>query len=183
MKYEKLELPEVIVISPNSIKDERGEFFESYNKKMFEKITNLKKDFVQDNYSISKKNVLRGLHYQIEPYEQGKLVKVVKGEIFDVAIDIRKGSPTYKKYVSRILSEDNREQLWIPNGFAHGFLVLSEIAEVSYKCTDYYSKESERSIIWNDKSINISWPISGKPILSKKDTEAKELNNNFNNNI
>ena len=179
MKFEKLELSEVIIISPNSIKDERGEFYESFNKKIFEKITNLKINFVQDNYSISKKNVLRGLHYQIDPYEQGKLVRVIKGEVYDVAIDIRKDSPTYKKYVSRLLSEDNREQMWIPPGFAHGFLVLSEIAEVSYKCTNFYSKESERSIIWNDKSIKINWPISGNPILSKKDNEANDLNNNI----
>ena len=179
MKFEKLELSEVIIISPNSIKDERGEFYESFNKKIFEKITNLKINFVQDNYSISKKNVLRGLHYQIDPYEQGKLVRVIKGKVYDVAIDIRKDSPTYKKYVSRLLSEDNREQMWIPPGFAHGFLVLSEIAEVSYKCTNFYSKESERSIIWNDKSIKINWPISGNPILSKKDNEANDLNNNI----
>jgi dTDP-4-dehydrorhamnose 3,5-epimerase len=167
-------IPEVLVIEPKVFGDERGFFFESFNQAKFEAAIGRQVSFVQDNHSKSAKNVLRGLHYQIQQ-PQGKLVRVVQGEVFDVAVDIRKNSPTFGKWVGEILSADNKKQLWVPEGFAHGFVVLSESAEFLYKTTDYYAPEYERSILWNDPAIAVKWPILGEPILSIKDQQAKTL--------
>ena len=174
MNYRKLEIPEVVLFEPKCFEDERGFFFESFNQKIFEEATGLKREFVQDNHSKSVKGVLRGLHYQLPPMAQGKLVRVTQGEVFDVAVDIRKGSPTFGKWVGEILSADNRRQLWIPEGFAHGFLTLSDTAEFLYKTTSFYSKELERSIIWNDPDIGINWQ-QDLPALSEKDMQAGTL--------
>ena len=153
--------------------DGRGFFFESFNQKAFEEATGLERVFVQDNHSKSQKGVLRGLHYQLPPMAQGKLVRVVQGEVFDVAVDIRKSSPTFGKWVGALLSADNKAQFWIPEGFAHGFITLSDSAEFLYKTTNYYSPEHESSIIWNDPLLGIDWPqIDIEPSLSKKDNEA-----------
>ncbi|HCN5511414.1 TPA: dTDP-4-dehydrorhamnose 3,5-epimerase, partial [Escherichia coli] len=150
--------------------DERGFFMESFNQKVFEEAVGRKVEFVQDNHSKSNRGVLRGLHYQLEPYAQGKLVRCVVGEVFDVAVDIRKSSPTFGKWVGVNLSSENMRQLWIPEGFAHGFLVLSDTAEFLYKTTKYYHPESDSGIIWNDKNIGICWPLREKPIISEKDS-------------
>ena len=153
--------------------DERGFFFESYNEKVFNEATGISPRFVQDNHSKSVKGVLRGLHYQLPPRAQGKLVRVVQGEVFDVAVDIRKDSPTFGQWVGEILSADNKKQLWIPPGFAHGFLTLSDTAEFLYKTTDTWSPDNERAIIWNDQSLNIDWPLNGLvPTLAAKDAAA-----------
>lgn len=146
-------------------------FFESFNQQLFENVVNKKVNFVQDNHSRSAKNVLRGLHYQIE-HAQGKLVRVISGAVFDVAVDIRKNSPTFGKWVGEILSADNQKQLWIPEGFAHGFITLTDSAEFLYKTTDYYSPQHECCIIWNDPTINIKWPKGADPILSNKDKQG-----------
>jgi dTDP-4-dehydrorhamnose 3,5-epimerase len=167
-------IPEVLVIEPKVFGDERGFFFESFNQAKFEAAIGRQVSFVQDNHSKSAKNVLRGLHYQIQQ-PQGKLVRVVQGEVFDVAVDIRKSSPTFGKWVGEILSADNKKQLWVPEGFAHGFVVLSESAEFLYKTTDYYAPEYEGSILWNDPDIAVKWPIIGEPILAIKDQQAKTL--------
>lgn len=167
-------IPEVLIIEPKVFGDERGFFFESFNQAKFEAAIGRQVNFVQDNHSKSAKHVLRGLHYQIQQ-PQGKLVRVVQGEVFDVAVDIRKNSPTFGKWVGQILSAENKKQLWVPEGFAHGFVVLSESAEFLYKTTDYYAPEFERSIIWNDPDISIVWPIQAAPILSAKDQQAKTL--------
>ena len=151
-------LEEVKIIEPEVFKDERGFFFESFNLKRFEKIIGSKVLFVQDNHSKSNYGVLRGLHYQLPPFEQGKLLRVISGEIFDVAIDIRKSSPNFGKWIGINISAVNKKQIWIPKGFAHGFLTLSEFAEVQYKTTDYWSKKHERIINWRDPSIDINWP-------------------------
>lgn len=164
-------IPDVLIIEPKVFGDERGFFFESFNQKIWEKKTGVKTAFVQDNHSRSAKNVLRGLHYQIKQ-PQGKLVRAIAGEVFDVAVDIRKGSPTFGKWVGEILSATNKRQLWVPPGFAHGFVVLSDTAEFLYKTTDYWAPEYERSIIWNDPDLAIEWPFDGEPILAKKDAEA-----------
>jgi dTDP-4-dehydrorhamnose 3,5-epimerase len=164
-------IPDVLIIEPKVFGDERGFFFESFNQKIWEEKTGVKTAFVQDNHSRSTKNVLRGLHYQIKQ-PQGKLVRVIAGEVFDVAVDIRRGSPTLGKWVGEILSAANKRQLWVPPGFAHGFVVLSETAEFLYKTTDYWAPEYERSIIWNDPDLAIEWPFDGEPILAKKDAEA-----------
>ena len=169
-----LEIPDVLVIEPKLFSDERGFFFESFNQAAFEIAVGKPVTFVQDNHSRSVKNVLRGLHYQIEQ-PQGKLVRVIQGEIFDVAVDIRKNSSTFGKWVSEILSADNKKQLWVPKGFAHGFLVLSDIAEVLYKSTDYYAPEFERCIAWNDPTVAIKWCNKKPPVLSAKDKYAKSL--------
>lgn len=174
MKITPTAIPDVLVIEPKVFGDERGFFFESFNQAKFESFIGRKVNFVQDNHSKSVKNVLRGLHYQIQQ-PQGKLVRVVQGEVFDVAVDIRKSSPTFGKWVGEVLSADNKKQLWVPEGFAHGFVVLSETAEFLYKTTDYYAPEYERSIVWNDPTIAIQWPINGEPILSAKDHQAKTL--------
>lgn len=152
--------------------DDRGFFFESFNKKDFSKKLNFNSDFVQDNHSRSSYGVLRGLHYQMPPYDQGKLVRVLSGKVFDVAVDIRKKSKTFGQWVSVILSVDNKKQIWIPPGFAHGFLVLSDGADVIYKTTNFYNNHSERSIIWNDPELNIDWPLLDNIKLSQKDLSA-----------
>ena len=167
-------LPEVLILEPKVFGDERGFFFESFNSKELEQATGLKRNFVQDNHSKSSQGVLRGLHYQIEQ-PQGKLVRVTQGEVFDVAVDIRKSSPNFGKWVGVHLSADNKRQLWVPEGFAHGFLTLSETAEFLYKTTDYYAPEFERCIAWNDPALGIQWPTAGQPSLSEKDKQAKRL--------
>lgn len=174
MKITPTAIPDVLIIEPKVFGDERGFFFESFNQAKFESFIGRQVNFVQDNHSKSVKNVLRGLHYQIQQ-PQGKLVRIVQGEVFDVAVDIRKSSPTFGKWVGEVLSADNKKQLWVPEGFAHGFVVLSETAECLYKTTDYYAPEFERSIIWNDPTIDIKWPVNGEPILSAKDQQAKTL--------
>lgn len=171
MQATKLSIPDVILFEPEVFGDERGFFFESFNSRVFEETTGLKRNFVQDNHSRSTKNVLRGLHYQIQ-HPQGKLVRVTVGEVFDVAVDIRKSSPTFGKWVGAMLSTENKRMLWVPEGFAHGFVVLSAVAEFLYKTTDYWYPEFERSIAWDDPDIAIEWPIDGKPVLAKKDVEG-----------
>lgn len=168
MKIIPTKIPDVFVFEPRVFGDDRGFFFESFNERVFMEQTGLNVRFVQDNHSKSAKNVLRGLHYQIvQP--QGKLVRVVAGEVFDVAVDLRKNSPTFGQWVGETLSGENKKQLWVPAGFAHGFLVISDDAEFLYKTTDYYAPEYERCIIWNDPMLNIDWPILGPPSLSSKD--------------
>lgn len=167
-------LPEVLILEPRVFGDDRGFFFESFNVRDFEQATGLKRNFVQDNHSRSTKNVLRGLHYQIQQ-PQGKLVRVVSGRVFDVAVDIRSSSPTFGKWVGVELSAENKRELWVPEGFGHGFVVLSESAEFLYKTTDYYAPEFERSLRWDDPALGIEWPIEGVPILSKKDRDAPTL--------
>ena len=167
-------IPDVLLIEPKVFDDERGFFFESFNHAKFEAAIGRQVKFVQDNHSKSAKNVLRGLHYQIQQ-TQGKLVRVVQGEVFDVTVDIRKSSPTFGRWVGEVLSADNNKQLWVPDCFAHGFLVHSDAAEFLYKTTDYYAPEFERSIIWNDPDIAIKWPLDVEPVLSVKDQQAKTL--------
>lgn len=169
MNVKPLAIRDVLLIEPKVFGDERGFFFESFNQKVFNELTGLDVQFVQDNHSRSAKNVLRGLHYQLPPKAQGKLVRAVVGEVFDVAVDIRKDSPTFGKWVGEVLSADNKRQLWIPPGFAHGFLVLSEAAEFLYKTTDYYAPEFECCIRWDDPDLAIKWPIGERPQLSPKD--------------
>lgn len=161
------------MIQPKVFKDNRGYFFEVFKKEQYQKLLGIEYEFVQDNYSHSRRDVLRGLHFQREN-PQGKLVRVVNGKVFDVAVDIRKDSLTYGKWIGVILSEENKTQLWIPPGFAHGFLVLSDFADFEYKCTNYYDPLSEECLLWNDPTLNISWPISN-PILSEKDKSGKVL--------
>ncbi len=175
MKVTSLAIADVLLIEPKVFGDERGFFYESFNQQRFNEATGLGYDFVQDNHSKSAKGVLRGLHYQLPPKAQGKLVRVVAGEVFDVAVDIRKDSPTFGQWVGEILSADNKRQLWIPPGLAHGFLVLSESAEFLYKTTDYYAPELERCIRWDDQDLAIEWPIIGEPVLSGKDAQGKRL--------
>ncbi|MEH2357384.1 dTDP-4-dehydrorhamnose 3,5-epimerase [Nostoc sp.] len=167
-------IPEVLQIEPQIFGDDRGFFFEAYNQQKFAQEIGIVTNFVQDNHSCSKQNVLRGLHYQIQQ-PQGKLIRAVVGTIFDVAVDIRKSSPTFGKWVGSELSAENKRILWIPLGFAHGFLVLSEIAEVLYKTTDYYAPQSDRTILWNDPDLAIDWPLSAPPILSAKDQAGKSF--------
>ena len=167
-------IPDVLIIEPKVFGDERGFFFESFNRRQFAELIGRKVDFVQDNHSRSAKNVLRGLHYQIQQ-PQGKLVRVVQGAVFDVAVDIRRSSLTFGQHVGVELSADNKRMLWVPEGFAHGFVVLSDTAEFLYKSTDYWTPEFERSIAWNDPAIGIQWPIQGEPSLSVKDQQAKAL--------
>jgi dTDP-4-dehydrorhamnose 3,5-epimerase len=172
MKASQTELEGVLLVEPNVHHDSRGRFFESYAKEKFRAV-GIQEDFVQDNQSLSNKNVLRGLHYRVDP-EQAKLVRVVKGEVFDVVVDIRKSSPTFGKWQSFILSDTNHHQLYVPVGFAHGFCVLSYTAEFLYKVSEYYSWEKEKGIIWDDPDIGIDWPISN-PILSDKDKSNPSL--------
>ena len=169
-------IPDVKIIKSPLFEDERGFFFESFNHKKFEEIVGAKIAFAQDNHSKSIKGVLRGLHYQVPPFAQGKLVRVVQGEVFDVAVDIRKSSKTFGQWVGETLSADNKKQFWIPAGFAHGFITLSETAEFLYKTTDYYSKEHERSIRWDDPILDIQWPNHIHPVLSEKDKNADPFN-------
>jgi dTDP-4-dehydrorhamnose 3,5-epimerase len=165
------DIPEVFIIEPRVFEDDRGIFFESSNERAFAEKTGVVTHFVQSNHSRSVKNVLRGLHYQIQQ-PQGKLVRVVVGEVFDVAVDLRKSSPTYGQWVSSLLSAQNRRQLWIPEGFAHGFYVVSEVAEVLYKTTDYYAPQYERCVIWDDPDLAIAWPLTADPVLSAKDQKG-----------
>lgn len=174
MKATKQSIPEVILFEPKVFGDERGFFFESFNHKAFVEAVGHDVAFVQDNHSKSSKGVLRGLHYQIQQ-PQGKLVRVVQGEVFDVAVDIRRSSPSFGQWVGVVLNETNKHQLWVPPGFAHGFVVLSETAEFLYKTTDYYAPEHERSIVWNDNDLAIEWPIPVPPKLSAKDLAGKAL--------
>ena len=175
MNVIKTTIPDVIILEPNVFGDDRGFFYESFNQASFEEGIGHNVTFVQDNHSKSIKNVLRGLHYQIDQ-PQGKLVRVVSGEVFDVAVDIRKSSPTFGQWVGEIISAKNKRQLWVPEGFAHGFLTLSETAEFLYKTTNYYAPQFERCIAWDDPSLKIGWPIYEElPILSEKDTLGKKL--------
>ncbi|WP_330204122.1 dTDP-4-dehydrorhamnose 3,5-epimerase [Cyanobacterium sp. Dongsha4] len=168
------EIPEVFIIQPKVFQDDRGFFYESFNARTFQEKTGLNPNFVQDNHSHSQRNVLRGLHYQVQQ-KQAKLVRVINGEILDVAVDIRKSSPTFTKWVAVKLSAENQKQLWIPEGFAHGFLVLSETADVLYKTNNFYSSQHDRSIRWNDPEIALNWNLKETPILSEKDKNAPLL--------
>ncbi len=175
MKIQKLSIPEVLLIQPSVYLDNRGSFFESFNEKKFQELSGLDIHFVQDNVSYSKKGVLRGLHFQLPPFQQAKLVQVLKGSVLDVAVDVREDSPTYGKYISEVLSEENHCQLFIPRGFAHGFLALTDEVIFSYKCDNYYAPNHDSGIIYNDPSIGINW---GKEIefnISSKDLELKHL--------
>jgi dTDP-4-dehydrorhamnose 3,5-epimerase len=174
MQVVKTTIPEVLIFEPKVFGDERGFFFESFNQKIFHEATGLKPDFVQDNHSRSARDVLRGLHYQVRQ-AQGKLVRVTAGEVFDVAVDIRKGSATFGQWVGAHLSAENKRQMWVPEGFAHGFLVISEFAEFLYKTTDFYAPDHERCIRWDDPEIAIAWPTQGPPTLSVKDQQGKLL--------
>ena len=176
MKATPLAIPELVLIEPKVFSDQRGSFFESFNHAQFEQAVGQSINFVQDNQSHSVKNVLRGLHYQIQQ-PQGKLVRVLSGEIFDVAVDIRKSSPTYGQSVGVELSDSNHRQLWIPPGFAHGFLVTSNTAVVLYKVTNYYDPQSERCIVWSDRDLAINWPIGMQPLLSTKDQAGLAFKN------
>ena len=174
MKVISTAIPDLLIIEPKVFGDDRGFFYESFNQKAFEHVTGLDAQFVQDNHSCSAKNVLRGLHYQIQQ-PQGKLVRVVQGAVFDVAVDIRRSSPTFGEHVALELSAENKRMLWVPAGFAHGFMVISEMAEFLYKTTDYYAPEFERCLAWNAPDIAIQWPINGEPALSAKDRDGQRL--------
>ena len=175
MQFEKLAIPDVVLFTPKVFGDERGFFFESFNQNVFEQAPGTAPAFVQDNHSKSVRGVLRGLHYQLPPHAQGKLVRVVQGAVFDVAVDIRRSSPTFGCWVGALLSADNKRQLWIPPGFAHGFVTLSDTAEFLYKTTDFYAPGAERAIIWNDPTIGVDWGYDGTPVLSGKDQQALPL--------
>jgi dTDP-4-dehydrorhamnose 3,5-epimerase len=170
MKVTPLSIPDVLLIEPNVFEDSRGFFFESFREDIFRKETSLNVSFVQDNHSMSSQGVLRGLHYQLPPYSQGKLVRVIQGEVFDVAVDLRSSSPTFKKYVSQILSAENKKQIWIPEGFAHGFLCLSDTSEFLYKTTNFYNPEYQHCIIWNDVDLKINWPENCPLKISMQDS-------------
>lgn len=174
MQVVQTSIPEVLIFEPKVFGDDRGYFFESFNQRLFAQATGRSPDFVQDNHSKSARNVLRGLHYQIRQ-PQGKLVRVTAGEVFDVAVDLRRASPTFGQWVGARLSADNKRQLWVPEGFAHGFLVLSESAEFLYKTTDFYAPEHERCLRWDDPALAIEWPLQGAPILSPKDAQGQTL--------
>jgi dTDP-4-dehydrorhamnose 3,5-epimerase len=168
----RTDLPDVLLLRPKVFEDARGCFFEAFNARAFACATGLDVAFVQDNQSLSKRNVLRGLHYQVPPAAQAKLVRVAAGEIFDVAVDIRPGSKTFGQWTGQLLSAENRLQMWIPEGFAHGFLVLGDQAEVLYKTNNYYNAECERTILWNDPDLAVAWPLKELPLLSPKDAVA-----------
>lgn len=172
MQITSLGIPEVLLIEPRVFGDERGFFYESFRQDRFEEAVGRRVAFVQDNHSKSGHNVLRGLHYQLRQ-PQGKLVRVVAGSVYDVAVDLRRSSPTYGQWVGEILSAENKAQLWVPEGFAHGFVVLSESAEFVYKTTDYYAPEHERCIVWNDPALAIDWPVSQPPLVSAKDERGQ----------
>jgi len=174
MQITRLAIPDVLRIEPHVFGDERGFFYESFHQARFEEAVGRSVTFVQDNHSKSAHNVLRGLHYQIRQ-PQGKLVRVVAGSVFDVAVDLRRSSPTFGQWVGEILSAENKAQMWVPEGFAHGFVVLSDSAEFVYKTTDYYAPEHERCILWSDPTLSIAWPISTAPIVSTKDERAKDF--------
>jgi dTDP-4-dehydrorhamnose 3,5-epimerase len=174
MQATRLALPEVILLRPRVFSDHRGNFFESYNARAFRDATGLDVSFVQDNHSYSKAQVLRGLHYQVKQ-AQGKLVRVISGAVFDVAVDLRRSSPSFGRWVGARLSADDKDVLWVPPGFAHGFYVLSDGAEFLYKTTDYWAPEFERTLLWNDPTLGIAWPLSGEPILNAKDAAGRPL--------
>ncbi|WP_062112149.1 dTDP-4-dehydrorhamnose 3,5-epimerase [Collimonas pratensis] len=174
MQIRSAEIPDVLIIEPNVFGDDRGFFYESFNSRRFAELTSVHINFVQDNHSKSAKNVLRGLHYQLQQ-PQGKLVRVISGEVYDVVVDIRRSSLTFGRWIGVKLSAENKRQLWIPEGFAHGFLVTSESAEFLYKTTDYWAPQFERSIRWNDPILGIDWPIVGSPVLSEKDRAGVSL--------
>jgi dTDP-4-dehydrorhamnose 3,5-epimerase len=174
MKVTATAIPDVLVLEPRVFGDERGFFFESYNRRAFREATGIDPDFVQDNHSKSARNVLRGLHYQVQQ-AQGKLVRVTAGEVFDAVVDLRRSSPTFGKSVCVTLSAANRHMLWVPEGFAHGFVVTSESAEFLYKTTDYYAPQHERSLLWNDPALGIAWPLEGQPLLKPNDANGKPL--------
>jgi dTDP-4-dehydrorhamnose 3,5-epimerase len=174
MQATRLALPEVILLRPKVFSDHRGNFFESFNARAFRNATGLDVGFVQDNHSYSKAQVLRGLHYQVKQ-AQGKLVRVISGAVFDVAVDLRRSSPSFGRWVGARLSAEDKGVLWIPPGFAHGFYVLSDGAEFLYKTTDYYAPEFERTLLWNDPALGIAWPLSGEPILNAKDAAGRPL--------
>jgi dTDP-4-dehydrorhamnose 3,5-epimerase len=174
MNVVRTDLPDVLILEPRVFGDERGFFFESFNRRAFEEATGLRTDFVQDNHSRSRRGVLRGLHYQVRQ-PQGKLVRVSEGEVYDVAVDLRRSSPTFGKWTGASLSAANKRMLWVPAGFAHGFLVLSDSADFLYKTTDYYAPEDERCVTWNDPDIGIRWPLEGQPILAAKDQAGVRL--------
>jgi dTDP-4-dehydrorhamnose 3,5-epimerase len=167
-------IPDVLIIEPRIFGDDRGFFFESYNEKSFAEKTGISPKFVQDNHSLSTKNVLRGLHYQIKE-TQGKLVRVISGEVLDIAVDIRRSSPTFGQWASCLLSAENKRQFWVPEGFAHGFVVLSDSAEFLYKTTNYYAPQYDRVILWNDPDLGVDWQLKGEPILSDKDKAGKRF--------
>jgi dTDP-4-dehydrorhamnose 3,5-epimerase len=171
MKIIATAIPDVLLVEPTVFGDERGFFYESYNEQKWQELTGLQTRFVQDNHSRSAKDVLRGIHYQIKQ-PQGKLVRVVVGEVFDVAVDLRRSSPTFGQWVGEHLSAENKKSLWVPEGFGHGFLVLSDAAEFLYRTTDFYAPEHERCIVWNDSEIGIAWPLTGDPLLSEKDAKG-----------
>lgn len=174
MKVERSAIPDVLLIEPQVFGDARGYFFESYNRRAFAQATGIDVEFVQDSHSRSAKNVLRGLHYQIRQ-AQGKLVRVLEGEIWDVAVDLRRSSRTFGKWAAETLSAESKRAIWIPRGFAHGFLVTSEAAEVHYKATEYYAPEHERTLLWSDPALAIPWPLAGEPILAEKDRRGTPL--------
>lgn len=176
MQVSRLDIDGLLVFEPRVSDDERGAFFESFNLAKFREATGLEVDFVQDNQSISRRNVLRGLHYQTEPHAQGKLVRVARGAVWDVAVDIRPGSPSFGRWAAVELSAANRKQLWIPPGFAHGFLSLEDDTHFLYKVTDYWHGASERAIRWDDPAIGVEWPLQGAPVLSAKDAAAPLFN-------
>lgn len=171
MRIVKTGIADVLVIEPRVFGDERGFFFESYNERAFSEATGIRVNFVQDNHSRSVRNVLRGLHYQIRQ-PQGKLVRVSSGEVYDVVVDLRRSSPSFGQWGATILSAENKRSLWVPPGFAHGFLVISDYADFLYKTTDYWAAQHERCIVWNDSQLNITWPIQGEPLLSEKDRQG-----------
>ncbi len=172
MDVQSLSIPDIKIITPQVFGDDRGYFFESYNANKLKEAAGITETFVQDNQSRSAKGVLRGLHYQVAPKAQGKLVRVLDGEIFDVAVDLRKGSSTFGQWVGEVISAENKKQIWVPAGFAHGFLTLSETAEILYKTTDFWSPEHERAIKWDDPDLEIKWPAGTTPQLSVKDAVA-----------
>lgn len=175
MKVKPLEIPDVLLFEPQVFADDRGLFFESFNAERFEAVTGLKRQFPQDNHSVSHMGVLRGLHYQTPPFDQGKLVRAVRGAVFDVAVDIRQGSSTFGRWVGETLSAENRRQLWIPEGFAHGFLTLEDETEFLYKTTSRYDRASERVLRWNDPDVQIDWPLASLPRLNARDAQAPYL--------
>ncbi|QDC47532.1 dTDP-4-dehydrorhamnose 3,5-epimerase [Candidatus Methylopumilus universalis] len=176
MKVTPLSIPDVLLIEPHVFEDTRGFFFESFREDVFRKETSLNVSFVQDNHSKSFQGVLRGLHYQLPPHAQGKLLRVIQGEVLDIVVDIRKSSPTFGQYIAEILSSDNKKQLYIPEGFAHGFLTLSDTSEFFYKTTDFYHPHYERCILWNDKTLNINWPNLIEIKVSVKDSLGLSFN-------
>lgn len=174
MKVIETSIPDVLILEPKVFGDERGFFYESFNAQTFEDLTGVNTQFVQDNHSKSVKHVLRGLHYQMQQV-QGKLVRAIQGEVFDVALDVRRSSPTYGQWVGEVLSAENKRMMWVPPGFAHGFLVMSDTAEFLYKTTDFYAPEHEQVIVWNDPTIGIEWPLDVEPAISTKDAAGKRF--------